>query len=93
MDEFPKEERDRIIAALDKKNATRPCPRCGNESFAIISGYFAHFVQPRLGAVAFGGPSIPTAVVTCTNCGWLAEHALGTLGLLPPAEGKQEKGP
>jgi len=76
-------EKEKIIQALSSKSATRPCPRCGNNSFAILDGYINHFIQSSLGGVTIGGPSVPTAVVVCTNCGWLAEHALGSLGMLP----------
>jgi ribosomal protein S27AE len=77
------EQRERIIKALQDRGATRDCPRCGNKSFAVLGGYFNHPLQFNLGGLQLGGPSIPTAVVACTTCGWLAEHALGALGLLP----------
>jgi ribosomal protein S27AE len=83
MDEFSINEKNRIMAALESRGATKPCPRCGNDVFAILDGYINHFVQTRPGDVIIGGPSVPTAVVVCTKCGWLAEHALGGLQLLP----------
>lgn len=86
MDEFSNEQREAIVRALEAKNAKLPCPRCGTREFSLIGGYFNHFVQPQLGGVSIGGPSIPTAVVACNNCGWLSEHALGALGLLPAKE-------
>jgi hypothetical protein len=86
MTELSKERQDEIIAALEKHGAKQPCPRCGNRNFSLVGGYFNHFVQTQLGGVSLGGPSIPTAVVACTQCGWLAEHALGALGLLPKKE-------
>jgi ribosomal protein L37E len=92
MAEIPKEERDRIISALEQRGATRPCPRCGNNSFELVSGYFNHFIQTNLGGVSIGGPSIPTAVIVCNNCGWLSEHALGALKLLPEPEVKNKEG-
>ena len=82
MEEFSQEEKDKIISALKAKEAMKPCPRCGNTTFSLIDGYFSHFIQPRLGGISIGGPSVPAAVVVCTNCGWLSEHALGVLGLL-----------
>lgn len=93
MSEFSQEERDRIIKALEAKGATQPCPRCGRNSFSIVGGYFNHFIQANLGGVNIGGPSIPTAVVVCNNCGWLSEHALGVLDLLPeqPDSAKTER--
>ena len=83
MDQLPQEEQDRIVAALKQKGATRPCPRCNANAFALLGGYFNHAIEPRLGGMSIGGPSIPTVVVVCSNCGWVAEHAVGALGLLP----------
>jgi len=83
MEELTQEEKDKIVQALKDKGATRACPRCGEPNFTLIDGYFSHFLQRQLGGMTIGGPSIPTAVVACSRCGWLAEHALGGLGLLP----------
>ena len=30
-----------------------------------------------------GGPSIPSIITACSRCGYLSQHALGVLGLLP----------
>lgn len=81
--ELTQSEKDRIVSELEARGATLPCPRCGNGTFAVVGGYFNHFIQASLSGVNLGGPSIPTAVVVCAKCGWVAEHALGTLGLLP----------
>ena len=90
MAELSQEERDKIVRALENKGASKPCPRCGNATFSLIGGYFNHFIQVRLGGMKIGGPSVPTAVVACTNCGWLAEHALGALDLLPDGQRPEE---
>jgi len=89
---FDAEFRQRATDALKTKNAVKPCPRCGNQSFTLIDGMFKHFLQLRLEDTAIGGPSVPTIVVGCTNCGWLAEHAMGALGLLPEQPAEREKG-
>ena len=81
--ELTDEQRNRISEALQQRGATRECPRCGNDTFALVGGYFVHTVQQNFGGLVLGGPNIPTAVVVCNKCGWLAEHALGALGLLP----------
>jgi hypothetical protein len=44
-----------------------------------------------LEGLVLGGPSVPTAVLACNRCGWVAQHALGVLGLLPKKEEKEEK--
>ena len=64
---------------------------CGNSSFQLVSGYFSNVIQPHLSAgMLLGGPAIPTAVIVCTKCGFISQHALGVLGLLPsqPSEPK-----
>ena len=86
MKEPGKNRQKEIMKALEEREAKLPCPRCANRSFTLVDGYFNHFIQQELSGVSIGGPSIPTAVVVCNKCGWLAEHALGVLGLLPKEE-------
>lgn len=85
--------RDEIIRRLTEKGAVLPCPRCGTKSFNIIDGYFVHPLQEEPGGIVIGGQSVPAVAVVCANCGYLAQHALGALGLLPPsrAEAEDEK--
>lgn len=90
MQQLSPEERNKIIAALEKAGAKLPCPRCGNQSFTLLDGYFNQPVQAQLGGLVLGGPSVPSTVVVCTRCGYLAQHALGVLGLLP--EPKKDEG-
>lgn len=87
MAELSDADKQRIIEALDKRGANRPCPRCGNAEFLLVGGYFNPIVQTELAGLILGGPSVPTAAVICAKCGWLAQHALGLLGLLPSREG------
>ena len=77
------DEKKRIIAALNAKGAVSPCPRCGKQNFVMADGYFNRAMQDNFSSITLGGPSIPTLAVVCSNCGWVAEHALGVLGLLP----------
>lgn len=74
---------DAIIKKLNEKGANLPCPRCGHKKFTLIDGYFNHTLQDNLSGLVIGGKSIPSAVIGCVNCGFLAQHALGALGLLP----------
>ena len=73
----------KIIEALNSRRASQPCPRCGNETFGVVPGII-QFVLQKPGSYALGGPSVPTALSICGNCGFLSPHALGTLGLLNP---------
>lgn len=76
------------IEALQSRGATLPCPRCGNAAFTVFDLIFnqqvAEGLTPISGAPAgFRGPTIPSVVAACTNCGFLSQHALGLLGLMP----------
>lgn len=89
MKELSKEEKEKIIKALDERGAKLPCPRCGNNSFTLLDGYFNQTIQTELKGMVIGGPSVPSVVVACNQCGYLSQHALGTLGLLPKEEVKK----
>ncbi len=82
MSGLPEEQKQKIVEALRERGAFRSCPRCGNNGFTLLDGYSNQQVQADIGVTVLGGPSIPTIVVVCNRCGWLAQHALGFLGLL-----------
>lgn len=86
-----KTQKDKIIKKLVEKGARLPCPRCGNNEFTVIDGYFNQTLQDQLQGLVIGGPSIPSVVTACTRCGFLAQHALGALGLLPPRDKEDNK--
>lgn len=77
------EEKEKIINALEDRFAKLPCPRCGNQQFSLADGYFSQPLQENLGGIVLGGPAIPSVVVVCNKCGFISQHALGALGLLP----------
>ncbi len=80
------QRKQEIIKTLDERGAKLPCPRCGNPHFILIDGYFNQTIQTELQGIVLGGPSIPSVVVACSRCGFLSQHALGILGLLPKEE-------
>jgi len=84
------EQKQKIIKALEERKVILPCPRCGNEHFTLLDGYFNQTIQTELTGIVIGGPSVPSIVVVCTQCGYLSQHALGVLGLLPKQEAKNE---
>jgi ribosomal protein S27AE len=90
--EIPEEKKKQIIEALDKAGAKLPCPRCGNGSFTLLGGYFNHPIQTGLTGLVIGGPSVPSVVVVCNRCGFISQHALGVLGMLPAETKAEEKG-
>lgn len=90
MNEITPEQKRRIVEALEKAGARLPCPRCANNNFTLLDGYFNQPVQAELSGLVLGGPSVPSVVVVCTRCGYLSQHALGALGLLPKKEEPEE---
>lgn len=79
------EEKNNIVRILQEKGAVMPCPRCGKSQFTLADGYLNNSLQQDLNAITIGGPSIPSVAVVCTNCGYISQHAIGVLGLLPNA--------
>ncbi len=90
MEKISEERRKEIVDKLAEVGASSPCPRCRNNEFSLVDGYFNQTIQTNLRGMVLGGPSLPTVVVVCTRCGYVAQHALGTLGLLPRKEAKDE---
>jgi hypothetical protein len=84
MDE---EKKSQIANALVKKGVNQPCPRCAAKNFEVVGQTFLPINDnPNLFVV--GGPMIPSAIVACSNCGFLTLHALQPLKLLPQADQK-----
>ena len=75
--------REKVVEILKEKNVILPCPRCSGRNWSV-EGFFNQPLQSiKWQGVVFGGPSIPSVVIVCKNCGFMSQHALGTLGLLP----------
>jgi hypothetical protein len=51
MSGIPEDQKQQIIAGLDKAGATLPCPRCGHGQFSLVDGYFNHPIQTSLGGL------------------------------------------
>jgi transcription elongation factor Elf1 len=84
-------QKDNIIRILQERGANLNCPRCGHSNFSLIDGYFNQPIQPQLNNnLIIGGPAVPSVAVVCTHCGFLTQHAIGVLGLLPPAQNSNE---
>lgn len=86
MPKWTQEQKDKVVKALMERGARAPCPRCGNNNFTLLDGFFNQPIQAEFGGMVLGGPSIPSVVVVCTRCGFLSQHALGVLGMLPKEE-------
>ena len=79
-------DKARIVRVLEERGGTLPCPRCASTEFRVGDGYLNETIQEDLRGVVIGGPSIPSALIICVNCGFISQQALGALGLLPSAE-------
>jgi predicted nucleic-acid-binding Zn-ribbon protein len=77
------------IKKLRDKNATLPCPACGNEDFTLVDGDFKkEFIdwgESPLAALGVPpGPirrSLNYIVLVCDNCGYIRQHAKKPLGI------------
>ncbi|TNE34369.1 hypothetical protein EP342_02920 [bacterium] len=77
------EQKKKIAEELDKRIKGLTCPMCHNKHFIIADGYFNNNMQDDFKNINLGGPSIPTISIICSNCGFVSQHALGVLNLLP----------
>jgi len=73
---------EEIVAELEKRGANKPCARCGNNQFSVVSKTMISLQDSLDGSIRIGGESVPAVLVACSNCGNVSFHALGALGLL-----------
>jgi predicted nucleic-acid-binding Zn-ribbon protein len=88
MEDAAQDQKDKIIKVLAERGANLPCPRCGNNAFTLLDGYFNQIIQEEPKGIVLGGRTVPSIVVACKRCGYLSQHAIGILGLLPKEENK-----
>jgi predicted RNA-binding Zn-ribbon protein involved in translation (DUF1610 family) len=80
-----KDRQEEVISTLKEKGATLPCPRCRNLEFEVI-GESMIPIYPEGGEFMVGRlrrsrDGVPTVLVSCTNCGYIAQHAKRLLDL------------
>lgn len=80
VSELDERQRAWIIEQLNARGTKHPCPRCGNSQFNLLDSLVSIGQNIGFG----GGAAIPAVVCFCTRCGFIAPHALGVLGELPP---------
>jgi hypothetical protein len=74
------DRKNKVIAALQARDAKLPCSRCGHNQFEIV-GETILPIQTNPNVLSIGGPSIPTVIVGCSKCGHVWQHALMSLAL------------
>lgn len=79
MPQFTDEVKQEITNALQKKNATQSCSRCGGTDFGVLDGFPSSMVQMDTEQVITEANKMPTAGVVCNKCGNISYHALGIL--------------
>lgn len=79
-----REELERVTAAMADRGVTNVCARCGKSEMqplpVLMRLQFASMAEAVTGG--FAEENMPTLLTTCNNCGWVALHALGVLGLM-----------
>lgn len=70
-----------LVDALTNKGVNLPCPRCSHAKFSVV-GESLIPIQEDPNAFSIGGPSIPTIIIACDNCGYISQHASAPLGVM-----------
>ena len=87
-----KARQEEIIEALHEKGALQSCPRCSNLQFEVI-GEAAIPLSAQRGSQWWAmAPEIPVVLVSCTNCGYIAQHATRLLDLKRERNGRGGRG-
>lgn len=71
------EERQKVIDYLSRKGVDSPCQRCGNIHFEILG--IGCISLDLLSSVVDAGARTQVAILACSHCGFIIQHALGAL--------------
>jgi ribosomal protein S27AE len=82
---------DKLIDALEMRNANLPCARCGHTRFEVVGQtefevtIKSSMHRSSLAAALYGDhkQTVPALVIACSNCGNLSHHSLGILSKTP----------
>lgn len=73
-------DKNKVVKKLEELGAVNPCPRCGNQRFDYV-GVSALVVDTEdYSDLKY---RVPVAVVACSNCACIYQHALIALGITP----------
>jgi hypothetical protein len=79
------EEKQKIIDII-KMKVNLPCSRCGQKEFTLLDGYLKHDIYKiSNNKIIYDDRDIsfPCVSIICDNCGYISQHCLGILGLMP----------
>jgi hypothetical protein len=74
------EAQDLIAERLQEVGAVLPCPRCGGTVFSLAREPNPVSVKAGI-SITNAGFTLPAVILVCSNCGFLAFHAITILGL------------
>lgn len=57
------------------------CPMCGQSNWTLGEEVVASNTTSLQGGMAIGGQFVPMVQLICNNCGFVAHHAVGVLGI------------
>ena len=77
------QQKQDIVNRIREKAPNLQCPMCKTKAFSLADGYFVNTMQSDFNSLSLGGQAIPTVAIICNNCGFVSQHAVGSLGLLP----------
>ncbi len=76
------DKKEQIATSLRNKEVNLPCPRCSKVKFEVV-GQTLLSLNEHPSTITIGGPALPTAIIACSNCGFISLHALSALDLMP----------
>lgn len=76
------EERNKIAKILSERIGNFTCPICKRGHFSLIDGYSSYALTDNYRKINIDGKIIPFTMLVCDNCGFITQHALGTIGLI-----------
>lgn len=81
------EKKSQIIAKILGKLPELKCPMCQQRSFTLVDGYITQNIQNDYKSIVIGsGKILPLTTIVCNHCGYIAQFALGGLGLIEESQ-------
>lgn len=87
------DEKNQIAKILSERVGNFVCPICGKGHFSLVDGYSSQGLNEDYRKTILSTKVIPFVMLVCDNCGFISQHALGTLGLLNKDDNKSQETP
>lgn len=92
MAENKKYDPQDFIKSLGKHTNGRSipaCPFCGSRNYTSTDSIATILINTEITGINIG-PTIPSGILVCTQCGHIELFALGALGLLETKDGQND---